>query len=71
MSRVPALAPATAFARSGPQALLEPLEGRRQFSATVTETFTGFYEVHGNPGNNSIDITVSMVSESLTLSCPV
>jgi Ca2+-binding RTX toxin-like protein len=60
--------PVPARAARSPRApLLEPLEFRRLCSATVTELYTGFYEVQANPGNNTIDISVSMANETFTL----
>ena len=45
---------------------VESLEGRRLCSVTVNETFTGFYEIHGTPGDDAIEFSVSMNGESFT-----
>src|SRR5687767_8317767 len=46
---------------------IETLEGRRLLSATVTEGYPGFYEVHGDATDDVIDIAVSQSGESFTL----
>ena len=47
--------------------LLESLETRQHFSVTVTEMYTGFYDVSGDHQADSISITVSQNEESFTL----
>ena len=46
---------------------IETLEDRRLLSATVTEGYPGFYEVHGTAGDDVIEIAVFQSGESFTL----
>jgi Ca2+-binding RTX toxin-like protein len=47
--------------------MIESLETRRHFNATVTELYPGFYEVQGSDEDDGIGIEVSMNDESFTL----
>ena len=47
--------------------LIETLEDRRLLSATVTEGYPGFYEVHGTATDDVISIAVSQSGESFTI----
>ena len=47
--------------------MFETLESRRLLSATVTEGYPGFYEIHGGDDDDVIDVNVSMSEETFTL----
>jgi Ca2+-binding RTX toxin-like protein len=46
---------------------IEALENRRFFSVTVTEMYSGFYDVSGDQSADTINIAVSMNDETFTL----
>jgi Ca2+-binding RTX toxin-like protein len=46
---------------------IEPLESRRLFDVTVTEGYPGFYEIQGTEGDDSIDVSVNMAEETMTV----
>ena len=46
---------------------LESLESRRLFAVTVTEGYPGFYEIHGDNGDDVINATINMAEESLSV----
>ena len=46
---------------------LESLESRRLFDVTVTEGYPGFYEIHGDDGDDVINATINMAEGSLTV----
>jgi hypothetical protein len=57
----------SALRQSAPAFELESLEGRKLFAVTVSEGFSGFYEVIGDEDANHIDISVSMKDHTFTL----
>src|SRR3954470_12320376 len=46
---------------------LEQLEQRRLYSYTVTEGYTGFYEVTGDNSGNRIEISLNQANQTFTL----
>jgi Ca2+-binding RTX toxin-like protein len=46
---------------------LESLEPRRLFDVTVTEGYPGFFEIHGDGGDDAINVAINMAEESLTV----
>jgi Ca2+-binding RTX toxin-like protein len=47
--------------------VVETMEGRRHFTATVTEGYPGFFEVLGDASADVISISVDQVNETFTL----
>lgn len=52
---------------TGGPALIERLESRRLFSATVMQTYPGYYEVDGDGSSNPINISVSQATAQFSL----
>ena len=46
---------------------IETLEGRRFLTATVVEGYPGFYEIHGDGSDDTIDVSVSQSGQSFTV----
>jgi hypothetical protein len=46
---------------------IETLENRRLFAANVSEAYPGYYEIHGDSGDDTVSITVNQNNATFTL----